>query len=1083
MTQTNAKIRDALKTEYADFVDFCLSLDKQFISELVTSDFIAFRVQWNVTRDYVAKIRKVLDNYNPDAEIPSEDAQENLRIEEPAAIDAIGNGGIVSEKPEPEIPEIATEEVRSKESGVADLTVGNRPTTNITPIRLPAFRRDRQHNAPKKLLSMDEEIPLYDLLGIPRNPMFAYKDVTQLRLSTRSYNCLLRNRCNTFDALLSKTQRELSDFSNLGKQSLAEIVEKCRELATTPQTKHGGEVTLPEVKTNLTVENGGKLLTIAVSIALGIEYDVSGLSEGDKRLVHSAEEAYRVLGEDLCLIALEDPDKAQALYLMLDDYVEQHGAYMQGRRIVDRLSRQGICMDLHVLPFVEAMKNKMWIDLRTVFTDDDRFSDMPMTIERYLGREPQNQAALMNSLQMFADAVGAGIIAHLERAYKSAVTSERISIVVEFEQEGYTLREIGELLDLTRERVRQVKNKAIHAFCSNLNCADVDIIAYLYALLGGEMMIHKDQIAAFVPDSEHLNLLWACVKNGNFDCKTYSYQNQYRAIVFNHESIDLAEKIVGALPEYIFKEELEEIVRHAVAEKGALEKMIRAKIKQRYKLFGTLYGIRRPTLSFICDWVLKNRFAHGFKVNDETDTKRFLGYIRDIFGEEYSHMTPRALDAKVSIQGILCDRGKYIHPSAVHIDQGIFDEIDRYIMNSPKNAISFMELFDAFKDRFAGTQITNHWFLQGVIKQYRGMDDTRKDYHYYRGYVTKDEEISPTDEFDAFVRERGIVHKDEIYAEFPALDDISILRVISRCPSVLKIYDGNYMHTSHLHIHEDDYTPLRTYLAEATRELPANIRKVFDDCSVQFPVFMDRNALYNRDMLFAVLNYMFGNEFRFNKPYIASSDDADTTNRGVILGLLEPYDEIEIDELMEMLDERGINYASLSVLLQLVAPEYMRSDANMLMKRELTGIDDDIEKEALNVLSEMIKARGYLPSGKVRDFIWFPSIDVVWTPYLLESVVLSSNKIDYVPYISSRSKRTLVVYVDKKYAQCDSQSLILRVLAEEYNKGMFTNKTDMREWLLDAGLIEAKLPNFLESAQYYYMDENGRLTKREEPEQ
>ena len=74
---------------------------------------------------------------------------------------------------------------------------------------------------------------------------------------------------------------------------------------------------------------------------------------------------------------------------------------------------------------------------------------------------------------------------------------------------------------------------------------------------------------------------------------------------------------------------------------------------------------------------------------------------------------------------------------------------------------------------------------------------------------------------------------------------------------------------------------------------------------------MDRNDIHNRGILYAVLSYMFKNEFKFNRPYIANSDDVELTNRGVILGILESYDEIAIDELMDMLDERSIHYVSL----------------------------------------------------------------------------------------------------------------------------------------------------------------------------
>ena len=97
-------------------------------------------------------------------------------------------------------------------------------------------------------------------------------------------------------------------------------------------------------------------------------------------------------------------------------------------------------------------------------------------------------------------------------------------------------------------------------------------------------------------------------------------------------------------------------------------------------------------------------------------------------------------------------------------------------------------------------------------------------------------------------------------------------------------------------------------------------------------------------------------------------------------------------------------------------------------------------------------------------------------------MVLSSDKIDYIPYSYSRSHRTLVVYVSKKYANCDFQTLLLRIIGEEYDKGTFTRKSDMREWLIEAGLMDVKLPNFLESAQYYYMSDDGKLVRREEEE-
>ena len=1107
MPQKNTRIRDALKTEYADFVDFCVSLDKQFISELTTSDFIAFRTQHGATRDYVASIRHALDSYDPDTESQQQESQPDLPVEEPAAIEeteavVVSSTEALSTEEPPEEAEVEVEPVEAApEEQASDVEEPVLTTEELTEVNNAIVSEaDGQSTSataapPMKLASkawftnleelrsMDVKLPLYDLFGITRDSVYASKNVAELGMSVRPYNCLIRNGCNTLDALLSKSLSEISEFANLGKKSLFEIIDKCKEIAANPQSIIYGLPAETQALTVSAIQANEKLIRIAESIALGIEYDISDLSDAEKNYVALLEDAYQLLGEDLCLMALEEPDKIRNLCSVLNDYVKQQETLKQIDLLVRHVANSGISQELHVLPFVTALKKNTSIDLNTVFTDNDRFTDVTKAAEKFLEHKPEEAVALINSLHAFADEIASGISKQIEKAYENAMTTDRVPVVVQLRQEGHTLAEVGDLLDITKERVRQIEAKAVSRFSASLKHAGKDVIRFIHAMLDGDLMIHKDEIATCVSDSNHLNLLWACIEDGNFDSKTYGYVKQYKAIVFKHESTGVAEKIVESLPSNIFRDELEEIIQRAVEEEGVWEERIRADIKQRYRVFGSLYSERKPTVVFICDWILKNRFANGYKISDEVDTKRFLEYIREIFGEECCHMTPRALDARVSAAGVLCDRGKYIHPSMVTIDETILDEIDQYIADSPKNAITYIELFEAFKDRLAGTQISNHYFLQGVMKQYGSTITKRVDYYLYRDYITKDANVSPTDELDAFVRERGMVHKTEIFAEFPALNEAALAQVAARCANVFNIDGGYYIHSSQFHIQETDYAPLRAYLTEVTQQLPVNIRKVFDDCSIRFPEFMDRNELQNRDILYAALNYMFRFNFKFTKPYIANSDDVELTNRGVILGVLEPYNEIDIDELMDLLDERGIHYVSLSYLLQMIAPDYVRTDENLLMKRALTGVDDDVEEEALNILSEAIEVNGYLPSCEVLDFIWYPSIDVTWTPYLLESIVLSSDRIDYVPYTYNRSHRSLVVYVSKKLADCDLQTLLLHIIDEEYEKGTFTRKSDMREWLIEAGLIDGKLPNFLEGAQYYYMSDDGRLVRRKEAEQ
>ncbi len=1072
--ERNAKIRDALDERYNDFIDFCVSIDKQYISELIKSDFIAFRNRLGKTREYISEIRNILDNFELDSNEVSDATNEN---------------SINEEEQSNEIPELIQADGEQQEDGLLTKESGNtlhtqnQENANMESYPTSDSKSKRRLTSEKESLEKREEfqnvdwyIPLYDLFNIPRFPYFRETDIDIIGFSVKVRNCLFRSGCQMCDALLCKSLKTISDFKHIGKTTLSEIVKKCKDFS---QNIPEGTVQNHSLVKPVVTFVSHKVFSICKSIPLGLNYEISDLSVAELDDVHKLEESYNILGKDLYLLALEKPDKAHELCDSLTPYMEYCLQLDQINTYLRKLIDNNISKDLHILPFARAIHKKGVMRIETFFSHEDRFSDMMKIINNYYFNEHQYDKEFLKSLKLFFECICSGFSYEIAYAYELAITKERFIDVIQLRQAGNTLTEVGNLMNITRERVRQIENDTINKFSSSLKNFDKDIIMFIHALLDGDLIITKDKMRLYIYDEKLLDLLWECIEYKKFNCNEYCYSKKYHAIIFNNADLENAEKIIQSLPEFILQDELEAVVLHAVKEKGISEEMLRLEIKRRYEQYGTFYSEHRPTVVFICDWILKNRFPNGFKISDETDTRRFLNSICEVFGEERSHITPHALDVKVSQVGVLCDRGKYIHPSAVTVDLSFLDDVDKYIENSPKNAIFFNELFEVFKDRLTETQITNHYFLQGVMKMKANTKNTPCPYYFFRNYITKDSSISTTDELDAFIRERGIVHKSEIFAEFPALSEPVLAQTVARLPNVYNIEGGNFIHASQFHIQENDYVLLKSYLTDVTREYPVNIRKVFDDCSIQFHEFMDRNEIYTRGLLFSILTYMFRHEFMFNKPYIANNDDAELSNRGVILSILEQYDEIDIDELTDLLDDRGIKIISLPMLLELVSPVYLRADENLLMKREYAGIDDDVEEDALNILHDAIEANGYLPSSKISDFIWYPSINVPWTTYLLESIVINGDILDYIPYSHTRSNRSLVVYVSKKYEHCDFQSFLLNLVDEEFHKGSFTSKSDMRDWLIEKGLIDKKLPFFLENDQYYYHSDDGRLMKRE----
>ena len=99
---------------------------------------------------------------------------------------------------------------------------------------------------------------------------------------------------------------------------------------------------------------------------------------------------------------------------------------------------------------------------------------------------------------------------------------------------------------------------------------------------------------------------------------------------------------------------------------------------------------------------------------------------------------------------------------------------------------------------------------------------------------------------------------------------------------------------------------------------------------------------------------MFGGEFSFSRPYIAKLGVSDISNRSVILQHIEDYDSIEIEELIDICDENSINYVAAAYLCQMLAPDFVRVNRTTMMRRELTGITDEVIDQANSIIQDLL---------------------------------------------------------------------------------------------------------------------------------
>lgn len=223
-----------------------------------------------------------------------------------------------------------------------------------------------------------------------------------------------------------------------------------------------------------------------------------------------------------------------------------------------------------------------------------------------------------------------------------------------------------------------------------------------------------------------------------------------------------------------------------------------------------------PTIAFdTLSSLGKYEVIAAFKFNTNRETFKYNEYTLmdevqfELFGTCAKSITTRAIDADVGRLGVLCDRGKYIHPDYLVVDPSVIDTINDYIEASPRSLIPYGELFDALKEKFDGTQITNRFLLQGALKKYGCRFSTGRD------FVRKTKSVTFVDELESFVSDRGIVHKSEIFAEFTSLGEAGLGQVVSRSANVFSIDNGYYIHAEQFDIQPEDYEMLRGYLSEA----------------------------------------------------------------------------------------------------------------------------------------------------------------------------------------------------------------------------------------------------------------------------
>lgn len=1072
--QHRIKIADIVPNEFEDFLTYCSIANKIFPDEITSVDFIAYRSQFGREKSEVKRLRALIES--GEAHGKSDISAEKIGLAPKVDVEVLP----------------LNHEIFAKKQNLGNETKSIDKTVDmLEKIGLSAY-------APKSNnVFTNSENTYAEILGINADD---YADISveldlraqySVDLSIRSLNALRNAKCLSLKDLLLLTPLQLPKIKNLGAKSVKEIESVLLDISK--QLPSSNEQTLPEGSCSIRKK---VLYPIIESMLHGEPYSEAGLTEDEKGVFAEAVEAAELLGNDFC-IELMVGKNHQYIKNIIKAFMDFNYNTTLVQSLVDSAKSavatwKSETLSNWLLPYLQlfcmSQKKKVSDEFKSLFKQDVTVAKYAELLSSEIDSNTENLTNLAKELEAFQNWMGGvDLPALCKKAFSPNMSMrDRIFDVLTLRAAGHTLEEIAQQYGLTRERVRQIEKRGLYNIKSRLSNSKYDLIALVSAYRNGDHILLKNEVAETI-GSENADLLWYCATRTEdkgrtyfLDSKIVHYDSTHNAIfVFYKETQEefvaisaneISEALINSLPDLIETSTLKEELKSLAIEHGLLPELFILEAAKQYKEAGIYSYKGRLTVVQMCDFVLKKRFQNGYKISDETDSGLFMKYLVEFFGEK-GQMTARAIDAKVMDLGVLIDRGKYVHKDYISVDRSVVDEIFAYIESSPKTALAYFEIFAALEELLKGTAITNRYALQGVMKLY-GCP-----YASHRDYISKDRDGNVADELNAFVETNGLVHKAEIFAEFPGWKDYNLAFVLPRCPEVIGIDNGYFMHASKLVISEDTRCSIRKYLDANIQDIPVSARYLQDAFMLRFPEFMIKNDIQTHGKLFGIIQYMFPKAYHFSRPYIAKENIGEITNKSVLLKHLEGIKSIDLSDLIDLCKENAVHYVSVSYLLDMMQPEFVRIDSHTLMRFEDIGFNEEMYLDVSDIISETVAAHnGYIAAGSIFDFSWYPVLNIPWTPFLLESIAnMIPGGINTIKMVSLSSEVPHAIFVSDEYADDDWNSLLVKLLKAEHAIEPFTTKTAILEWLQAEGLCNIKYPTYLDTEKHVFFDDSGSL--------
>lgn len=643
----------------------------------------------------------------------------------------------------------------------------------------------------------------------------------------------------------------------------------------------------------------------------------------------------------------------------------------------------------------------------------------------------------------------------LEILIKNIKANNDYDILVKRAVENNTLQEIGEEYGVTRERIRQKEKKII---LSLSNILDIFI------------KIKEDKHPKISSCKELLEL--ECIGDEDIICLDYVLRNTNMQSVEYYEELDkflingslekLKEEIkviISKLPDIInINEELREYFDiNEILKYSKLNYLVDIILSSGYSQVNNYLFKGSASKTKIYNFIVKEFFKDGITFSNEDDILKFQNILKEKFSIKEN--SERNIKAKIESYCILYDRGSYIHPDFVEIDEELLYYIKEYIDNSSQETLYVNQIFIEFEKELAKNGISNRYYLHGVLKYY-----FRGDYKFTKDTISRGKIIHDRNYiFNKYIKDKGqVVTKEELEENLKGWTPIMIFMALEECKYVLKWENGGFIHASLIKASLEDIYRIKDELDNLFVENKDSITdgEAFEVLNPKFNEFLKENSIDTKFKLFSVLEYILDKEYYFRRPYILRDKPKEAVSATYLMKkLFDKKNVLTMDELKQFCINLKINDTTRMAAINRLLKDMIEIEKDTFVLKETF----DIEEEDIKIIKEMLLAEldknEYLALKGIEDYSRFPNINLKWNQYLMKDICKN-----YIPEVKELKrqffdKRYQAPVIVKEESNMDELlDLIIDILNTKFGNAETIEIKDLEKYLKENNIIYDGIP-------------------------